>query len=442
MRYMKKYTSLTLLTLLVMLAGACSKDTPMESRAESANITVNIASRGQIDTDNSEVKDHEGIKTLRLIMVQEGKVAGNWLREYNDNSLIQTFRILGVKAVDTQLYAIVNEKGVNLDYATTFQVGSSFDTRTYKGAALFNPDVTTNGIPMEGSTQITADQMNKETPVSISVTRALARIDLTVNNKTGGELRIDQINFGSFFPVAGYLMKGQGGTVLNQAKDFTESRTVAAAYSHTFTYYLFESSGGIYTVGMEGSTNYDPAQIYNKDTQQPIAFIERNQILKINANANPTGWELACTVAPWELKNSEIQFTDELSYTSYGWKQGTIAGRQDNVVALASDVTAELTFVIQGPSGVQRWVAEVDDSENFELVTKEGSHLFEKKSESEYTPITQTIQVKVKSGADNTATTKFHVYAVIAGSYYELDLTDSQGTAGVNHFELKIAGGQ
>lgn len=437
MRDMKKYTSLVLLTLLVMLAGSCSKDTPVESRAESANITVNIASRGQVDTGNTEVKADEGIKTLRLIMVQEGKVAGNWVREYNDNSLTQTFRILGVKSVDTQLYAIVNEKGVSLDYATAFQVGIPFNSNTYKGAALVDPNVTTNGIPMEGSTQITAAQMVEETSFSIPVTRALARIDLTVNNKTGGELRIDQINFGAFFPVAGYLMKGQGGTVLNQAKNFPENPTIAANATHTFTYYLFESSGGTYTVGMKGSTNYDLAQISDKVTQQPIASIERNQILKIDANANPTGWELTCSVAPWIVNDSKIEFTDALTYTSYGWKQGTIAGRQDNVVELAQNVTAELTFLIQGPTGVQRWVAEVDDSENFELLTKEGAELFK-----DGTPVVQTIQVRVKEGANKDAVTKLHVYAVVAGSYSELDLTDAEGTSGVTHFELKIAGGQ
>lgn len=436
MRYMKKYTSLTLLTLLVMLVGACSKDTPMESRAESANITVNIASRGQVDTGNEEVKEHEGIKTLRLIMVQEGKVAGNWLREYKDKSLTQTFRILGVKAMDTQLYAIVNEKGVKLNYAESFQVGSTFNNAIYNQAQLYEPKVAENGIPMEGYLRIPQADIVNETSVSISVTRALARIDLTVKNKTGGNLSINEINFGPFFPVAGYLMKGQGGTVLNLAKNFPESQTITTNGKHTFTYYLFESSRGTYTVGMKGSTNYAPAQIYDKDTK-PIASIERNQILKIDANANPTGWELACTVAPWEVKNSEIAFTDALTYTSYGWKPGTIEGRQDNVVALEQTETAVLTFLIQGPTGVQRWVAEIDDSENFELLTKEGAELFK-----DGTPVLQTIQVKVKSGANKDAVTKLHVYAVIAGSYYELDLTDSEGTAGVNHFELKIAGGQ
>lgn len=438
MRYMKKYTSLTLLTLLVMLVGACSKDTPMESRAESANITVNIASRGQVDTGNEEVKEHEGIKTLRLIMVQEGKVAGNWLREYNGNSLTQTFRILGVKAMDTQLYAIVNEKGVNLDYATTFQVGSTFNASTYNGAALADPNVTTNGIPMEGSTQITAAQMVEETSVSISVTRALARIDLTVNNKTGGNLSINEINFGSFFPVAGYLMKGQGDKVLNQAKDFPEGQTIATNGKHTFTYYLFESSRGTYTVGMKGSTNYDPAQIYDKDTK-PIASIERNQILKIDANANPTGWELRCEVAPWTLKEHEVNYIDQLSYSSHGWVPGTIAGRQENTVELSPDKEAELKFVIQAPNGVTRWIAELDDNTNFELVTKEGTTIFNNDQ-----PIEQILKVKVAPNAtDPAATTKLHVYAVVGqAAQYELDLTDSKGTANLNNFILKRAGGQ
>lgn len=438
MRYMKKYTSLTLLTLLVMLAGACSKDTPMESRAESANITVNIASRGQVDTGNEEVKEHEGIKTLRLIMVQEGKVAGNWLREYNGNSLTQTFRILGVKAMDTQLYAIVNEKGVNLDYATTFQVGSTFNASTYKDAALADPNVATNGIPMEGSTQITEAQMDEETSVSISVTRALARIDLTVKNKTGGNLSINEINFGPFFPVAGYLMKGQGGTVLNLAKNFPESQTITTNGKHTFTYYLFESSRGTYTVGMKGSTNYAPAQIYDKDTK-PIASIERNQILKIDANANPTGWELRCEVAPWTLKEHEVNYIDQLSYSSHGWVPGTIAGRQENTVELSPDKEAELKFVIQAPNGVTRWIAELDDNTNFELVTEEGTTIFNNGQ-----PIEQILKVKVAPNAtDPAATTKLHVYAVVgSAAQYELDLTDSKGTADLNNFILKRAGGQ
>lgn len=438
MRYMKKYTSLTLLTLLVMLAGACSKDTPMESRAESANITVNIASRGQVDTGNEEVKEHEGIKTLRLIMVQEGKVAGNWLREYKDKSLTQTFRILGVKAMDTQLYAIVNEKGVNLNYAESFQVGSTFNNAIYNQAQLYGPKVAENGIPMEGYLRIPQADIVNETSVSISVTRALARIDLTVKNKTGGNLSINEINFGPFFPVSGYLIKRKDGTVQNQTKDFTGDQTIVTNGTHTFTYYLFESSGGTYTVGMKGSTNYDPAQIYDKDTK-PIASIERNQILKIDANANPTGWELRCEVAPWTLKEHEVNYIDQLSYSSHGWMPGTIAGRQENTVELSPDKEAELKFVIQAPNGVTRWIAELDDNTNFELVTEEGTTIFNNGQ-----PIEQILKVKVAPNAtDPAATTKLHVYAVVgSAAQYELDLTDSKGTADLNNFILKRAGGQ
>lgn len=309
MRYMKKYTSLTLLTLLVMLAGACSKDTPVESRAESANITVNIASRGQVDTDNTEVKANEGIKTLRLIMVQEGKVAGNWLREYSDNSLTQTFRILGVKAVDTQLYAIVNEKGVNLDYATTFQVGSTFNASTYNDAALANPNVATNGIPMEGSTQITADQMVEETPVSISVTRALARIDLNINNQSGGDLSIDEINFGAFFPDKGGLINNPSDIKYSSQSFGSLSASIDAGKTQTFTYYLFASdaSDDAYTVGMTGSTNFEAKPIIDKSTNAQLISIPRNTVLKIEATVASSAYDcrLLCEILPWgtvELK--------------------------------------------------------------------------------------------------------------------------------------------
>lgn len=439
MRYMKKYTSLTLLTLLVMLAGACSKDTPVESRAESANITVNIASRGQVDTDNKEVKANEGIKTLRLIMVQEGQVAGNWLREYNDNSLKQTFRIMGVKAVDTQLYAIVNEKGVNLDYATKFPVGSPFNHTVYNQAQLHEPKVAENGIPMEGYLRIPQADIVNENTVDIAVTRALTRIDLTVINKTGGDLQISKINFGSFFPVAGYLRENKSNIVLNQPKNFIENQIVTPTNPHTFTYYLFEPMGGTYTVGMEGSISYNPVQIYDAVTRRPVTDLARNQILKINANANPTGWELRCEVAPWTLKEHKVNYTDQLSYTSHGWVSGTIAGRQENTVELSPDKEAELKFVIQAPNGVTRWIAELDDNTNFELVTKEGTTIFNNGQ-----PIEQILKVKVAPNAtDPAATTKLHVYAVVGqAAQYELDLTDSKGTADLNNFILKRAGGQ
>lgn len=304
MRYMKKYTSLTLLTLLVMLAGACSKDTSVESRAESANITVNIASRGQVDTDNNE-----GIKTLRLIMVQEGKVTGNWLREYNDNSLKQTFRIMGVKAVDTQLYAIVNEKGVNLDYATKFPVGSPFIPQTYNGVALATIDVATNGIPMEGNTQITVEQMSKETPVSIFVTRALARIDLNINNQSGGNLTVNSINFGAFFPDKGGLVNNPSDIAYSPKSFNSLNESIDAGKAQTFTYYLFASDApdNAYTVGMTGSTSYEAKPIIDNSTNVQLTSIPRNTVLKINATVASSAYDcrLLCEILPWgtvELK--------------------------------------------------------------------------------------------------------------------------------------------
>ena len=90
--------------------------------------------------------------------------------------------------MDTQLYAIVNEKGVNLNYAESFQVGSTFNNAIYNQAQLYEPKVAENGIPMEGYLRIPQADIVNETSVSISVTRALARIDLTVKNKTGGNL--------------------------------------------------------------------------------------------------------------------------------------------------------------------------------------------------------------------------------------------------------------
>ena len=306
MRYMKKYTSLTLLTLLVMLAGACSKDTPMESRAESANITVNIASRGQVDTDNNEVKANEGIKTLRLIMVQEGKVVINSLHSYTDDKLNKSIHILGVNSTPlTDFYVVINEAGVEKDFQIA--VGKTFEKTDFDQAALKAIDIQKNGLPMAG--KLESQTLTDKHSYSIEVTRAVARIDLNINNQSGGNLTVKSINFGAFLPDKGGLVNEPSDIVYSSKSFGPLDASIDAGKAQTFTYYLFASAapGKAYTVGMTGSTSYEAKPIIDNNTNVQLTSIPRNTVLKINATVASSAYDcrLLCEILPWgtvELK--------------------------------------------------------------------------------------------------------------------------------------------
>lgn len=451
MKKLGRYLGAIGLLLLIGVVTSCIKDDIATTETGTANITVNISSRsGEVDDDNSEVLANEDIKTIRLILVQNGKVVSNSKHSFTapdgQKLLEQGIRIVGVNKAATDFYAVVNEANVNKNFESDFKVGTTFDGPAFSQVQLiaYSSFNSANGLPMVGCE--TKPSLSDGDEVMIKVTRAVARIDLNINNKTGADLNVSKVSFGEFFPTSGFLFSQSDASVQYTEKDFVESETIENEKSNVFTYYLYESCSneeGVYKVGLNDSPEFPLTQIYDAVSKTPIKEIKRNTILKINAIANASGWELQCEVAPWDVEEYNQDFNNTLVYSSDGWKPGTIAARDENVIQLIPDTEAELQFMLESPNTVS-WVAVLDDNQNFTLLTPEGKNedIFGVGADGKPIAYQQSIKISLPPDGERNVQTTLHVYAIVGGNQYEIDLTDDSehtgpGEGEVNRFIIR-----
>ena len=442
MKKLRRYLGAIGLLLLMGVVTSCIKDDiATTSDADAVNITVNVGSRAA----DSEALSNDGIKTLRLILVQDGKVVSNskydFITTEGQPLLEKGINIIGLKKAATDFYAVVNEASVAVNYDELFKISETFNHNAFSQAQLvlyseFKPEE--NGLPMVGSKSVSDIEDNAT--ISIDVTRAVARIDLTINNKTGADLSVSKVSFGKFFPTNGFLLAQSDASVTYTTKTFDESNTIENAKSDVFTYYLYESCSdeeGVYKVGLNESPEFPLTQIYDAVSKAPIKEIKRNTILKINAIANASGWELQCEVAPWDVEEYNQEFSNTLVYSSDGWKPGTIAARDENVIQLIPDMEAELQFMLESPNTVS-WVAVLDDNQNFTLLTPEGKNedIFGVDADGKPIAYQQSIKISLPADGERNVQTTLHVYAIVGGNQYEIDLTDDRDHTGPGEGEV------
>lgn len=451
MKKLGRYLGAIGLLLLIGVATSCIKDDIATTETGTANITVNISSRsGEVDNDNSEVLANEDIKTIRLILVQNGKVVSNSKHSFTapdgQKLLEQGIRIVGVKKAATDFYAVVNEESTGESFDTGFAVGAPFSAQAFmqtvlpaSDATFPKTDIKEKGLPMQGKASISESALVDNVSVVISVERVVARIDLNLTNNTGSTLAINSINFGGFFPSQTQLGKFAPDTYA--PKPFAETVSIPATAgnnTHKFTYYLYESKAGAgnYTVSLNDGTEYGAGPILVDGEQ--VTELLRNHILSITGTINSSGWELTCEVNPWEKEDIDLSFEDNLSYSEGKWTQDTYLEILDNnIVHLSPDKTAELTFTIQTPSGA-KWRASLEGDVNaFEFEgPNEGIAGIE--DENGHVPV-QTIKLKVKDPEfQGRYEAQLHVFAYIGSKGYELDLTKggNTSTGPVNYFTI------
>lgn len=454
MKKLGRYLGAIGLLLLIGVVTSCIKDDIATTETGTANITVNISSRsGEVDNDNSEVLANEDIKTIRLILVQNGKVVSNSKHSFTapdgQKLLEQGIRIVGVNKAATDFYAVVNEESTGESFDTGFAVGAPFSAQAFmqtvlpaSDATFPKTDIKEKGLPMQGKASISESALVDNVSVVIPVERVVARIDLNLTNNTGSTLAINSINFGGFFPSQTQLGEFAPGTYA--PKPFAETVSIPATAgnnTHKFTYYLYESKAGAgnYTVSLNDGTEYGAGPILVDG--ELVTELLRNHILSITGTINSSGWELTCEVAPWQKDEVTIDFKKELSYTSLGWTDGTYFNEpEENWIQLYPDKEkpAELKFIIQTPSGAE-WRATLEgDTDAFEFVGPNKGYAVD----SEGNIIEQTLKIRVTNPeSEETHKATLRVFAYIGETKsYEMDLTidgtSTGGDAPVNHFTL------
>ena len=234
----------------------------------------------------------------------------------------------------------------------------------------------------------------------------------------------------------------EGGTFIDEeiyAKDdlIDEDKQTYILLKAPFTNELGETVESYYKVPVNFTiADYNDKVSFSADDIKTLRDtyyrIKRNYIYDIAVTIDREGGSridpgtlvnLTYNVKPWNGEKIEVNYTDNLSYTSTGWTPESILGMMDEglTVHVNPDKAAELKFTINTPSGATCRAQLIGEDVNyFEFVGENSGTAW-----SNGSPVEQTLQVRCTDPESNVAhQVMLRVFADIGGKTYELDLTD------------------
>ena len=482
------------LLLLLAAFGACTEEevvpvAPTRTLTVDLGITLTRAAKDTLIGDDSQPHD------LQLWIFDQD----NHLLDYaaltgpddlffsgSDalGELVNTIqRIVEVESTVTALhvYVVLNglSSGLNLGETSTPD-----DIQEATFALPTNGQTWTgdNTVPIYGTKTLPIDIDNRQPEYSLTVEarRVVGKLELLfTKDSESGYLQINKVKL-THLPEEGYLAKSPASVTISSSesivlfegtKEITDylpqdaaslgnfSRYESSFHSLTADYLLenpqgknwsgdgnqdwtypstpeAEENGYLLTVHYQtspGGTGKTQA-IY-------LPKIVRNEWNKIFARVKSDGYELQLHVVDWEVEDIEVNFEDNLSYTSGGWDEETILGylnAEETRVHVNPDETAVLRFTIQTPN-TATWRAQLvgADINAFEFVGEHSGNAYG----ADGHPEEQQIQVRVTNPeSDSSFEVQLQVFATIGGKDYELDLTNpgniQSGESEVQRFTL------
>ncbi len=432
-----KHTGAMLLLLACCLTSCIKEEGFTPTDKASVTLTFTTRAPGD-DADPNAVLEGEGMKNLRVIVVDQGSDEIRFNRTFPvpDNATSHTVRFGDLYAGRTyDFYAIANEASFSGDFST-YAEGEDLAGEN----ALLNYQITANantliaeGIPAAGKNFLTVAE-EADQKLDITMQRAVAKAKVTFVNETGTEQTITGVKLvkvgassTTLFPVSGEMnyKPNDAGTVDLELGDVTVPAAQNSG-SSTKVGYFYESQkpGEGYTLQATWNGNTKVFSFANDmvGASSVRDYILRNKFLNITITLKANDWKLDYEVLDWDDHEVSIDFTDILSYTSAGWTEGTYMNLfEGNVVQLYPDQPAELKFTIDAPNGALWRAALEGDVDAFEFVDGINSG----NAYNEGSPQEQTIKIKVTDPeSDERHEATLRVFADIAGKTYELDLTN------------------
>lgn len=457
MKKTNRYISLLLALVFAAGLSSCIKEDYADStKNDKATVSLVFDTRAPgVDGQTVQAGPNEGIKTLRVIIVDSESSTVNVNKFYDYSAEagpveVKTLTIMNLPVGLKDFYVIANEgsvemNGINLD---TWQEKGTFNESDKNellqaviasGFPKTDAEIAEFGLPIAGwqSENITGTE---DQVIEIPITRAVAKMELTLTNNTGAPFQLDQVAMGSFFPNMTYLFPGKAlpEGVAYADHTFETNATLAEDATETFCFYFYESYAGAdaYTIQLNNGSEYGATPILVEPEEEggqatPLTSVERNTCVRVKGTIESKAWTLLANVLPWQHEEVSFDFDDTMSYTSEGWKEGTYLLKDGNNIRLSNQMAAELNFTITAPSSLVRWTAELleeGDGHYFEFDGSSSGEVFIGDATS--APM-QTIKVRVINPDDedyHEATLRV-VATLLNGESYELDLTGEGGTA-------------
>ena len=457
MKKTNRYISLLLALVFAAGLSSCIKEDYADStKNDKATVSLVFDTRAPgVDGQTVQAGPNEGIKTLRVIIVDSESSTVNVNKFYDYSAEagpveVKTLTIMNLPVGQKDFYVIANEgsvemNGINLD---TWQEKGTFnesDKNELLQAVIASrfpktdAEIAELGLPIAGwqSENITGTE---DQVIEIPITRAVAKMELTLTNNTGAPFQLDQVAMGSFFPNMTYLFPGKAlpEGVAYADHTFETNATLAEDATETFCFYFYESYAGAdaYTIQLNNGSEYGATPILVEPEEEggqatPLTSVERNTCVRVKGTIESKAWTLLANVLPWQHEEVSFDFDDTMSYTSEGWKEGTYLLKDGNNIRLSNRMAAELNFTITAPSSLVRWTAELLEEGDGHYFEFDGSFSGEVFIGDATSAPMQTIKVRVINPDDedyHEATLRV-VATLLNGESYELDLTGEGGTA-------------
>lgn len=271
------------------------------------------------------------IKTLRVIIESEGATTIN--QEFTADDLTGgSITIDNVPVGQVEMYVIANEESLGKGYSDlanlqadieleTGKVHIHDDKRAYFPKRGSEIDFTETGLPMEWMRQLTIDPPT-DTPQTIEVdlVRAVAKLNITMNNALSDPIIINGMSFGAFFGDCLYLFHTTNLDVPNDTQYAGMSYTddinipIEGNSSATLALYIYPSfawknagDASPYTIGFTtvAGGNYPQQAFVNN--YGALNSIARNTQVNISATLRTnTHIEINFEVVPWENNTVDV----------------------------------------------------------------------------------------------------------------------------------------
>jgi len=338
MKNIRQYLGLTLLMFAVMAMSSCIKENLSETnKSETATVTLRVnESRSDL---TSPAEDNEGIKTLRVIVVDKktNLIEFNFKQDYRNeaNPLTEkTITFMGMTTGEKDFYVVANEESIGWD-GSTLTVGeepeSGFLTKVLENVRNYFPkarrDIGTDGLPITGYLNTTIEEDIKEQTITINAYHAVAKISMSFINNTSANILIDKLLLGQFIADKTFLF-GQDGKVPDgtvYTTHFFERQGAGATIypgsyedeehnKHLLEFYVCETAAdpSTYTLAMESTASgisiNEPKQFLSS------LDIKRNNWIQVVATINrssvATKIDFTWEVKPWGPEEIDVPSFD------------------------------------------------------------------------------------------------------------------------------------
>lgn len=316
------------------LWGGCQRGGGEEGTAE---VTLRFATRADgTDGTDPNALPNEGIKTLRIVLYHEdGTFYRSEWRSVNsggDGAVLATsVRIYDVPLGTYRFYVIANEESIGKEYSTKSAVEDDLVTvsdgerkllikddgsvpETQGESCFYFPqkakDIENHGLPMARMLENVKVEKGME-PVSVTLERAVAKLNVIVQNATANEMVVQQIMFGKFAANLAYLFRRVELDIPDEV-DYAEmlfgdpdkggylNKTIVAFGEESFVFYVYPSSANVggsssqtaYTIGLVTAANEYPKQPFVNASGNVLTLMTRNMqyniTVRVSAEANIT----------------------------------------------------------------------------------------------------------------------------------------------------------